>query len=198
MNIAILGATSKFGRAFTAKLLTNPNYQLTLISKNAEDIFEDNHRIIAKSINAANLSQLKKALPDADLFFCIVSGTDLPAICQNLSELNPKRLVMMNAVGIYNELPESHGGEFNLDNEPAQIPNRQAADIIEKSNLDYTIIRLGFFEYGEEDDYVITKKGEDAKGVITTIESGEKIAFKIISNPKLYSCENIAVTKDMS
>ena len=197
MNIAIVGATGKFGRAFTARLLTNPDYQLTLISKNAEDIFEDNHRLTAKSINAANLNQLTKSLGNADMVLCAVSGTDLPAISQNLVELNPERLIMLNAVGIYNELPEGLGDEFNLDCQPLQIPNRQAADIIENSTLDYTILRLGFFEYGDENEYVITQKGDDAKGYSTIIESVEKISLEIIENPKLYLNENIAVTKDM-
>lgn len=198
MNIAILGATSKFGMTLTAKLLTNPDYQLTLISENAESIYEDNHRITAKSINAANLNQLKKALTDIDVVYCVVSGTELPAISQNLVKLSPKRVIMMNAVGIYNEIPKDLADEYNLDNEPAQIPNRQAVDIIEESDLDYTIMRLGFFEYGDEEDYIITKKGEEAKGVITTVESLEKIALEINENQELYSHENIAVTKDMS
>lgn len=198
MNIAIIGATCKFGMTLTAKLLTNPDYQLTLISENAEDIFEDNHRITSKSINAATLNQLKSALEGIDLVFCVESGTGLPAISQNLSDINPKRVIMMNAVGIYNEIPETLESEYNLDNEPAQIPNRQAADIIEESDLNYTIMRLGFFEYGDEDDYVIAKKDENAKGTVSTIESVEKIALEIIENQDLHSRANIAVTKDMS
>ena len=198
MNIALLGATEKFGIAFTAKLLTNPNYQLTLISKNAESIFEDSHRVTAKSINEANSNQLKKALKDIDFVFCALSGTDLPAIALNIANIHPKRVILMTALGIYNELEEGCGAEFNISNEPQQIPNLQASDIIEESDLNYTIFRTGFFEYGDEDDYVITKKGEKAKGCCTTIESVEKIALDIIENPNLYSCENISITKDMS
>ena len=37
MNIAIIGATGNFGRLFTAKLLSFPNYQITAISKTAEN-----------------------------------------------------------------------------------------------------------------------------------------------------------------
>lgn len=198
MNIALLGATEKFGSAFTAKLLSNPNYQLTLISKNAESIFEDSHRVTAKSMNEANLNQLKKALKDIDFVFCAVSGTDLPAIASNIVHINPKRLVFMTAVGIYDELEDGCGAEFNLSNEPQQIPNFQASEIIEKSDLDYTIFRTGFFEHGDDDDCIITKKGENVKGYFTTIESVEKIALQIIENPKLYSRENISITKDMS
>ena len=103
----------------------------------------------------------------------------------------------MNVVGIYNELGQD-GDEFNLENESEQIPNRNAADIIEESDLDYTILRCGYIIFDDDEDYVITKKGETAKGYVSTYKSIEKVALDIIENPKLYSRENISVTKDMS
>ncbi|MDO5860377.1 NAD(P)H-binding protein [Methanobrevibacter sp.] len=198
MNIAILGATGNFGRLFTAKLLANPNYQLTVISKSAGNIFEDSHRVTAKSIDATNLKELKNALKNQDIVYSAISGSDLPVIARNLVEINPKRLIFMGVVGIHNELAEGNGAEFNVDNEPKQIPNRNAVDTIEDSQLDYTILRPGFLRYGEEDDYIITSKGETPKGYFSTVESVEKIALEIIENPKLYSRENISITKDMS
>jgi uncharacterized protein YbjT (DUF2867 family) len=198
MNIAILGATGKFGRPFTAKLLANPDYQLTLLSKSAGNSYEDSYRITARNLDATNIRDLNKALENQDVVFCAVSGVDQPAIARNLVELNPKRLIYMTVVGIYNELAEDNGGEYNVDNEPEQIPNRNAAALIEDSPLDYTIFRCGYLIYGEEDDYVITKKGETPKGYVSTSKSVEKIALEIIENPEKYSRESISITRDMS
>lgn len=198
MNIAILGATGKFGRLITAKLLSNPNYQLTVISKSARNIYEDSHRVTAVSIDAASQKDLKKALEDQDLVYCAVSGPDQAAIARNLAEIKPQRVIYMTVVGIYNELAEDNGGEYNLDNEKEQIPNRNAADIIENSNLDYTILRCGYLINGDENDYAITRKGEVPKGYITTMESVEKVALEIIENAGKYSRESISITKDMS
>lgn len=198
MNIAIIGATGNFGMPFTAKLLTNPNYQLTTISKSAENIYENSHRITAKSIDATNQKDLKKALDNQDLVFCAVSGSDQVVIARNLVELGPKRVLFMSVVGIYDELAKGNGDEFNLENESEQITNRNAADIIEKSDLDYTILRCGYLIPGEEDDYTITKKGESPKGYVSTLQSVEKVALEIMENPKLYSKESIAITRDMS
>lgn len=197
MNIAILGATGNFGRLFSAKLLANPNYHLTVISKSAGNIFEDSFRVTAKTIDATNQKDLKNALEGADIVYCAVSGPDQPVIARNLSEINPKRLIYMTVVGIYNEL-EGEGAEFNLENEFEQIPNRNAADIIEKSGLNYTILRSGYLIHGDEEDYAIAKKGETPKGYVSTFESVEKIALKIIENPELYLNESISVTRDMS
>ena len=198
MNIAILGATGKFGRTFTAKLLTNPEYNLTLLSKSAGNTFENNHRIEAKSIDATNQKDLKKALENMDIVYCAISGVDLPVIARNLVEIKPKRLIFMSVVGIYNELEEGNGSEFNVENESEQIPNRNSVYILENSDLDYTILRLGYLMFGDETDYVITKKGEAPKGYCTTIKSVEKVASKIIENPELYLRESISITKDMS
>ena len=197
MNIAILGATGKFGRPFTAKLLANPNYHLTLLSKSAGNSYEDNHRITAKNIDATNMKDLKKVLENQDLVFCAVSGVDQPVIARNLVELNPKRIIYMTVVGIYNELAEDNGAEYNVENESEQIPNRNAVAIIEESGLDYTILRCGYLIFGEEDDYVITKKGETPKGYVSTSKSVEKIALDIIENSELYSRESISITRDM-
>ena len=38
----------------------------------------------------------------------------------------------MGAVGIYNEIPEEMDGEDNLNNEPAQLPNRQVGGYYNK------------------------------------------------------------------
>ena len=198
MNIAILGATGKFGREIIAKLLTYPDYSLTAISKSAGSIYEDSHRVTAKSIDASNKKDLEKALENQDIVYCAVSGADLPVIARNLVEINPKRLIFMTVVGIYNELAEDNGGEYNLDNEDEQIPNRNAADIIEGSGLDYTILRCGYLIHGKDDEYAITRKGETPKGYITTIESVKKVASEIIAKPELYSKESISITKDMS
>ena len=196
MNIAILGATGRFGMAFTARLLAVTNHHLTLISKSAGNLYEDSHQITAKSVDATNFRALKKVLKDQDLVYFAISGDYIPVMVDNIVNLNPKRFVFMASVGIYNEL-EGEGSEFNVDNDQSQIPNQYAAGIIENSDVDYTIIRAGYLEHGEEDDYVITKKGETPPGYRTSIESVEKIALEIIENPEKYSRESISITKDM-
>ena len=198
MNIAVLGATGKFGRLFVAKLLSSPDYQITAISKSAENIYENSHRVTAKSLDATNQKDLKKALENQDIVFCAVSGPDQVVIARNLVELNVKRLIFMSVVGIYNELTEGNGDEFNLDNESEQRVHRNAVDIIEDSSLDYTIFRSGYLLYNDDEDYVITKKGEDAKGYVSNVKSIEKVALDIIKKPELYCRESIAITRDMS
>ena len=60
------------------------------------------------------------------------------------------------------------------------------------------ILRAGYLISGDEKEYVITKKGETAKGYVTNMESVEKVGVEIIAKPELHSRESISVTKDMS
>ena len=61
-------------------------------------------------------------------------------MCEN----GVKRLIFMAEVGVYNEIPDKIDGKDNLDNEPEQIPNRKAADVVEASILNYTVLRHGY------------------------------------------------------
>lgn len=104
----------------------------------------------------------------------------------------------MGAVGIYNEIPADIDDDDNLDNEPAQVPNRKAVDIIEASNLNYTVLRPGYLRDGSADDYVITLKGEPAKGYISTIPSVIELVKNLIADEKMYSRQSVSITRDFT
>lgn len=199
-NILLLGATGTAGSALTKKLLSETDCHLTLFARHAKDIYTDTDRISVINGNAENPEELKAATTGQDVVYCAISGNALPEIAENIvtamTESGVNRLIFMGAVGIYNEIPAEIDGEDNLDNEPAQIPNRKAVDIVEASNLNYTVLRPGYLRDGNEDDFVLTTKGESAKGYITPIPALVKFAVKIILSDDFYSRESISITRD--
>lgn len=199
-NILLLGATGTAGSALTKKLLTDTDYHLTLFARHAKNMYSDTERITVIDGNANNIKELKAAVQGQDVVYCAISGDELPQIAENIvstmEEIGVKRLIFMGAVGIYNEIPDEIDGEDNLDNEPAQIPNRKAVDIIEASNLNYTILRPGYLRNGNEDDFVLTVKGEAAKGYITPIPALVKFAVQLIMDDALYLRESVSITRD--
>ncbi len=199
-NILLLGATGTAGSALTKKLLTDTNYHLTLFARHAKDMYSDTERITVINGNANNINELKAAVQGQDVVYCAISGDVLPQIAENIvstmEEIGVKRLIFMGAVGIYNEIPDEIDGEDNLDNEPAQIPNRKAVDTVEASNLNYTILRPGYLRNGNEDDFVLTVKGEAAKGYITPIPALVKFAMQLIMDDTLYLRESVSITRD--
>lgn len=199
-HILLLGATGTAGSALTKKLLSDTDYHVTLFARHAVNVFSDSPRATAINGNAENIEDLKAAMQGQDVVYCAISGEALPKIAENIvvamSECSVKRLVFMGAVGIYNEIPDEMDGKDNLDNEPAQLPNRQAVDIVEASGLNYTIIRPGYLKEGEENDFVLSVKGEPAKGYVTTIPSLVKLAVQLISDETLYARESVSITRD--
>ena len=199
-NILLLGATGTAGSAITQKLLSDTDYHVTLFARHVGDKFSDSLRTTVVNGDAENMEDLKKAMQGQDVVYCAISGKALPQIAENvvaaMGEYGVKRLIFMGAVGIYNEIPDEIDGEDNLDNEPAQLPNRQAVDIVEASDLNYTVLRPGYLKEGEETDFVLSVKGEPAKGYITTIPSLVKLAVQLISDENLYIKESVSITRD--
>lgn len=72
----------------------------------------------------------------------------------------------------------------------------QAVDIVEASDLNYTVLRPGYLKEGGENDFVLSAKGEPAKGYITTIPSLVKLAVQLISDETLYARESVSITRD--
>ncbi len=199
-KILLLGATGTAGSALAKKLLADTDCHITLFSRHAEAIYSNTQRTKAVNGDALNIEELKSAMNEIDIVYCAISGSSLPDAAENIvramSENSVKRLIFMGAVGIYNEIPPEIDGDDNLDNEPEQIPNREAVDVIEASNLNYTVLRPGYLVDGDENDYVLTVKGEPAKGYTTPIPALVKFAERLILNDELYSRESVSITRD--
>lgn len=201
-RVLILGATGTFGKALVEKLNGDENSRLTLASRHAAAVCHENGQCRAIDCDAMKAGDLRLAMKDCAAVYCAISGNDLPEIAGNIvSEMKHaglRRLIFMGAVGIYNEIPADMDDEDNVKNNPEQRPNREAADIVEASGLDYTILRPGYLQDGNENDFTLTFKGEKAKGYISTIPSVVALAVRLINDDGLYVRQSVSITKDMS
>lgn len=201
MNILVLGATGTFGTALTEKLSKYTDDKITLFARHASKKYSASEHITVMDGDALNHDDLKNAVKNQDVVYCAISGGDLPKVAENIVEAmeqeNVNRLIFMGAVGIYNEIPNDIDPQDNVENNPDQVPNRQAVDVVEASALNYTVLRPGYLQDGDENDYTLTVKGEAAKGYITTIPSIANLAVRLIYDSSLYSRESVSITKDM-
>ena len=199
-HVLLLGATGTAGSALTQKLLADTDCHLTLFARHARDVYADTDRITAVNGDAERVEDLNAVMPGQDVVYCAISGDALPKVAENIvaamTQSGVKRLIFMGAVGIYNEIPDEIDGEDNLDNEPAQLPNRKAVDVVEASSLNYTVLRPGYLGEGEEDDFVLTVKGEAVKGYTTPIPALVKFAVRLILDDTLYVRESVSITHD--
>ncbi|MDO5133275.1 MAG: NAD(P)H-binding protein [Eubacteriales bacterium] len=199
-NVLLLGASGTLGKAVTEKLLSETDLKLTLFARHATDVYTEGKATVIDG-DATESDTLKDAMVNQDVIVCMVSGEQLPEVAKNIvacmDSLGKRRLIFMGAVGIYNEIPDVMDGEDNVDNNPDQVPNRKAVDIIEASDLEYTVLRPGYLREGQESDYVLSFKGEAANGYFTSIPSLVNLIQNLIEDDNLYRRESVSITKDM-
>ncbi|KRK97845.1 hypothetical protein FD04_GL000817 [Secundilactobacillus odoratitofui DSM 19909 = JCM 15043] len=197
-NILIIGATGTVGSATRQYLLTHTDDQLTLMARHVERLGKlDSARETAISGSVMDDESLKSALAGQDVVFAALSG-NLPAYAQALvdamSQVPVKRLLFITSMGIYDEIPTELGGG-NVSQNPVLRPYRQAADIIEDSDLNYTIIRPGWFDHQPDTNYQVTHKGEPFGGHDVAVESIADLVMKLAHDSKLGSRDSLGINR---
>ncbi|PNZ27171.1 NADH-flavin reductase [Staphylococcus petrasii] len=198
-TVLIIGANGKVSIEATKIFLEDTSFNVDLFLRNAHRIPDyASNRITVFEGDAKNEEDLEKALDKVDVVFASLSGSldiEADAIVKAMTKKGVKRLIFIAAPGIYNELPTKFN-EFNKEQFGEKLDKyRKAADIIEASNLDYTIIRPAWLTFKNESDYEITSKDTEFKGTEVSRRSIANLAVRIAKNPELYSRDNIGVNK---
>jgi flagellin-specific chaperone FliS len=153
-------------------------------------------REVAMSGNVLDKSDLSKAIKNQDVVFAALTG-DLGKMAKSIVEVMEKsptkRLIFITSMGIYNEIPRSIGGG-NLNENSMLRPYREAADAIEGSQLNYTLIRPGWFDEGS-DNYEITRKGELFKGHDVSRQAIANLVLKLIQQNDLGVRESLGINR---
>lgn len=151
--------------------------------------------------NVLNLEQLQKAIAGQDIVYANLAGeidTQTQNIITAMQNTGVKRIVLINSLGIYDEVAGKFG-EWNTKEIGAYLPPyRKAADLLEASGLDYSILRAAWLTDEDEIDYETTKRHESFKGTVVSRKSVADLVVKIIQNPSLASRENLGVNKPNS
>ena len=194
-NVLIIGATGTVGSAVRQTLLDETSDQLTLFSRSADRLNIDSSREKAISGSVTNDADLDKALQGQDVVFAALSGNlgnFAKHIVDAMDRNGVKRLLFITSMGIYNEIPASVGASGNLRSNPVLQTYRDAADVIEASDLNYTIIRPGWFTSGPV-DYEVTHKGQPFGGHDVSVSSIADAVKKLIADPNLDSRDSIGL-----
>ena len=190
-NVIILGASGNIAKHVIDLLAKKEDIQLTLFSRNAR-------RLRSKDISQCRMiqgdvldySQLKEAVKGQDIVYANLAG-DLESMARNIvkamKENNVQKLIFISSIGIY-----------DVPVRPVLNPYRKAADVIEASDLEYTILRPTWFTNADEVDYETTRKGESERGSVVSQKSLATLITKIIEFPENYIRENLGVNKPQS
>lgn len=191
-KVTIIGATGSLGRVTTQTLLSETDFDLTLFSRSANHL-PDYPRVQKVGASTSEASKLATAIEGSQLVFVALSG-DLPKMAEQIitamKKVGVKRLVFICSYGIYDEIAGSTGnggGILRL--------YRQAADIVEASGLDYTILRPGWFDNGDDTDYQLIPKGEVIYGNTISRKAIAEVVKQIAENPHLYVKQNLGIVR---
>jgi uncharacterized protein YbjT (DUF2867 family) len=191
-NVLIIGANGSIARVAIDLFLKETDAKLTLYLRNSSRLKNpDPNRIRVVEGDVMDIQKLKEAMIGQDVVYANLAGSleqMAKTIVDAMNATGVKRLIWISSMGIYDEVPgERHGSILN--------PYRKSAAVIEASDLDYTILRPGWFTNKDEIDYETTQKGEPFKGHDVSRKSIADLIVKLAITPELEVRSSLGVNK---
>lgn len=199
-NVLVLGASGQIAQWVVKSLNEQTTVNQTLLLRSPQklvDIASAKAKVVVGDV--LDRALLKSAMDGQDIVYANLAGDDLDAqtaaVIDAMQETGVKRLIFVLSLGIYDEIPGKFG-EWNdaIIGEPLKY-YRRAADAIEASGLDYTILRPAWLTDEDEVDYEITAKNEAFKGTVVSRKSVGDLITQVILNPATYVGANLGVNK---
>jgi len=191
-KVLILGATGSLARVAIDRFLKHTDATLTLFARNTRTLKRiDSTRAHVVEGDVLDSVALKRAMAGQDVVYANLAG-DLERMAKNIvkamDETGLRRLIFISSMGIYDEVP---GQKYRsvLD------PYRDAAKVIEASDLDYTILRPAWFTDADEIDYETTQKGDPFRGGVVSRKSLADLIVKLAQSPDLEVRHSLGVSK---
>lgn len=199
-NILILGANGRIARIVEQRLINESDAHLTLVLRNAgrlKVIDKNRESIIDGDVSDINL--LLSVMANQDVVYANLAGNMellAKAVVKSMISDKVKQLIWVTGSGLYHETPEPFGSWVEKTvGHASKEDTRKAARIIEKSDLQYTIIRAAFMTDDTDIDYELTQKGEIFKGTMISRASIADLILNIIFKPNQYIRESIGIAK---
>ena len=192
-RVSIIGATGSLGRVVTNLLLDETDVELKLFARSAASL-PDSDRVEKIGASVSDRQALEEAIQGADVVFASLSG-NLPSMVSDIiaamGVVGVQRIIWISSYGIYGELPGQNGQVAGI-----LQPYRQAADILEASDLDYTILRPVWFDDSKLRSYHLIPKGEIVDSNHISRLAIADFVKELVLNPNKYIKANLAIVRD--
>jgi len=191
-NVLILGANGQLARNTTRVFLRDTDARLTLYLRRAKRLSNpDPARVTVVDGDVLDRTRLEAAMSGQDVVYANLVGEmkrQAESIVAAMHATRVRRLIFISSMGIYGEVPSERYRSV-LD------PYRDSAAIVEGSDLDYTILRPGWFTRDDEVSYQLTQKGQPFKGHDVSLNSLSDLIVKLALTPGLESHHSIGVSR---
>jgi uncharacterized protein YbjT (DUF2867 family) len=191
-RVLILGAHGQLARHTTPFFLDRTDAHLTLYLRRASRLKNpDPRRVTIVEGDVLDSKALMAAMQGQDVVYANLAGAmaqQARVIVDAMRTTRLKRLIFVSSMGIYGEVPGETCRSV-LD------PYRDCAAVIEASDLDYTILRPGWFTHDEAIDYQLTQKGEPFHGHDVSLNSLSDLIVKLALSPTLEVRHSVGVSR---
>lgn len=191
-RVLILGANGQLARNTIPVLLQHPDVHLTLYPRRANRLQnpDPTHVAIVEG-DVLDADKLKSAMQGQDVVYANLAGAmeqQAKSIVDTMHSAGLKRLIFISSMDIYDEVPGQKYSNI-LD------PYRDSAALIESSDLDYTILRPGWFTHDTEINYEISQKGEPFKRHDVSLSSLSDLIVKLALSPSMEVRRSLGVSR---
>ena len=198
-NVLILGASGAIARHVVTALAGQPEIRPTLYLRNAARISDlDTSGMTIVEGDVTDTALLARTMRGHDIVYANLTGEmDVMArsLLDAMDQTGVKRLIFVTALGIYDEVPGAFG-EWNRREIGAYLPPfRRAADLIEASDLDYTILRPAWLTDADEVAYETTRRDQPFKGTEVSRKSVAAYVMTLLADPAKDIGGNIGLNK---
>jgi uncharacterized protein YbjT (DUF2867 family) len=195
VNVLILGANGQLARHTTRVFLRDTDARLTLYLRRARRLSNPHpDRVTIAEGDVLDRQSLEAAMRGQDVVYANLSGAmkqQAECIVEAMHATGLKRLIFISSMGIYGEVPGERYRSV-LD------PYRDSAAVIEASDLDFTILRRGWFTHDEVVAYQVTQKGAPFKGHDVSLNSLSDLIVKLALTPGMEIRRSLGVSAGSS
>lgn len=191
-RMLILGANGQLARHVTGWLLKKSDLHLTLYARRSHRLKNpDPDRVTIVEGDVLDQPTLEKAMVGQDIVYANLSGNmadQARVIVPAMKNTELKRLIFISSMGIYGEVPGERYKSI-LD------PYRDSAAVIEESDLDYTILRPGWFDRQPSVSYQLTTRDQPFQGHDISLDSLAHLIQLLASDPTLHVRASLGVSR---
>ncbi|WP_176042130.1 SDR family oxidoreductase [Burkholderia stabilis] len=198
-KVLVLGASGQIARWAVQMLGLKNDVKQTLLVRDPKKLAGNepaNASVVIGDVLDKKL--LPRIMEGQDVVYANLAGdvdTQTEHILATMKATGVKRLIFVNSLGIYDEVPGKFG-EWNRREIGQYLPPyRRSADLIEASDSDYTILRAAWLQDKDEVDYEITARDEPFKGTEISRKSVAALVAELVEHPDRLVRANIGVNK---
>ncbi|MDO5749688.1 MAG: NAD(P)H-binding protein [Rothia sp. (in: high G+C Gram-positive bacteria)] len=194
-KVLILGSNGQIAQ-HAVRLMEARGDELTLYARSK-------HRYVpegAQAISADVLDEaaLRQAIAGQDIVYANLAGeieAQAKAIVAAMDAEGVKRLIFVTSIGIYDEVPGAFGEWNNAMIGSVLKDYRKAADVIEASDLDYTVLRPAWLTNKDETVYGVTHRHDPFTNTEVSRQAVAALVRDIVADPSIGSRDSLGVHK---